>query len=568
MTFRLHAADNAVRLFAYDEAEEHYDWALRSIEKLPAESRPAAALALHRRRGTVRLEQARFDDATADFEAMLEVARGIGDSAGELAALAGLCDALFYARRVEEMAARAQELLEAATRTGGVGDRAEAHARIGQAFVGQGRFEEAVPRLDGAIETSRRVGAPVALKIALSYRGLVHYWQTEYQATETACVEALSLSTRLGDGFYALAARMFLGLTRVHLGRISEGLDDFADAISVARRNDDRYWLPRLVSHLGWVHRELGALDRAREHDTDAVRLARERPAWGPESEVLLNLCVDRVREGQAERASALLAELEARAAASTWMRWLSELRLAAASAEHWAVRGDHERTVEHAVRLTEMAARLGARDYRCAGERIRAAVALALGRASSQRPGTWARPSPSCAAGPPRSRTGSRRGSSRCCAAERATTTARGPPSRRPPAPSRRSPPGRATRPCAEASSPNPRSGRCWTPSPGRDPRSTGEASRARLEPLLRRVGEEVGDPPGAVLLLHRQSRSRRQEVGVARRKVSRARPEPEEGQELLGEDVVLADEEPGLARRLLLVVAGRAAARGSGSR
>ena len=185
----------------------------------------------------------------------------------------------------------------------------------------------------------------MALKIALSYRGLVHYWQTEYQAAEITSVEALSLSTQLGDGFYALAARMFMGLTRVHLGRISEALDDFADAISVARRNDDRYWLPRLMSHLGWAHRELGALDRAREHDTEAVRLARERPVWGPESEVLLNLCVDDVREGRAERASALLVELQTRAAQSSWMRWLSERRLASALAEHWAARGDHERT-------------------------------------------------------------------------------------------------------------------------------------------------------------------------------------------------------------------------------
>ena len=259
----------------------------------------------------VRLAQARFDDATADFESALGAARGTGAAAAERAALAGLCDALFYAQRVEEMAARARELLEVATRAGAAGDTAEARARIGQAFVGQGQFEEAVPLLDDAIEAARRVGAPVALKIALSYRGLVHYWQTEYQAAEITSVEALSLA-RLGDGFYALAARMFLGLARVHLGRISEALDDFADAISVARRNDDRYWLPRLVSHLGWAHRELGALDRAREHDTEAVRLARERPAWGPESEVLLNLCVDDVREGRAEQASAMLLELQA----------------------------------------------------------------------------------------------------------------------------------------------------------------------------------------------------------------------------------------------------------------
>jgi eukaryotic-like serine/threonine-protein kinase len=380
VAFRGHAGDNAARLFAYAEAEEQYDWALRSFEKLPAESRPPAALSLHRRRGTVRLAQARFDDATTDFESMLAVARGTGAPGAERVALAGLCDALFYAQRVEEMAARARELLEAATRAGAAGDTAEARARIGQAYVGQGRFEEAVPLLDDAIGAARRVGAPVALKIALSYRGLVHYWQTEYQTAEATSVEALSLSTQLGDGFYALAARMFLGLTRVHLGRISEALDDFADAIAVARSNDDRYWLPRLLSHLGWVHRELGALDRAREHDTEAVRLAGERPTWGPESEVLLNLCVDDVREGRAERASALLGELHARAAQSSWMRWLSELRLASASAEHWAVRGDHERTLEHSARLAGMAERLGARDYRCTAARLRTEVALTRG--------------------------------------------------------------------------------------------------------------------------------------------------------------------------------------------
>jgi len=136
---------------------------------------------------------------------------------------------------------------------------------------------------------------------------------------------------------------MFVGLSRANLGRISEALDDFADAIALARRNDDWYWLSRLTSHLGWVHRELGALGRAREHDAEAVRLAREQ-VWGPKPEVLLNLCVDYVREGRAEEASALLADLQARAAESSWLRWMSDLRLAAASAEHWAARGDQER--------------------------------------------------------------------------------------------------------------------------------------------------------------------------------------------------------------------------------
>ena len=246
------------------------------FERLPAEGRPAAAISLHRRRGAARLAQSRFGDATADFEAMLGSAReGPGLAAAERAALAGLCDTLFFAQRIEEMSARAHELLEAATRAGAEGDVVEAQARIGQVLVGEGRLAEAGPMLDEVIASARRGGPSRALKIALSYRGLVHYWQSEFQATEATCLEALSLATELGDGFYALAARMFLGLARANLGRISEALDDFADAIAVARRNDDRYWLPRLVSHLG-----LGAPRAGRPRSCPRVRL-RGGPA-GP----------------------------------------------------------------------------------------------------------------------------------------------------------------------------------------------------------------------------------------------------------------------------------------------
>jgi len=381
LTFRAHAGDNAARLFAYAEAEEHYDWAFRSFERLPAASRPAAAISLHRRRGTVRLAQARFDDATADFEALLAVARATSASVAERTALAGLCDTLFFARRVEEMTARARELLEVASRAGVDAGVDEARARIGQALVCEGRLAEAVPLLDDAIASARRRGLRVALQVGLSYRGLAHYWQTEYQPAEVASLEAASIAAQLGDGFYALASRMFAGLARANLGRISEALDDFADTIALARRNDDRYWLPRLVSHLGWLHRELGALERAREYDTEALQLAREKPvSWAPESEALLNLCVDDVRVGHAERASTLLAELHAKATENAWFRWMNELRLEAVSGEHWAARGDHERANAHAVRLAELARELQARNFSCFAERIQGESALALG--------------------------------------------------------------------------------------------------------------------------------------------------------------------------------------------
>jgi tetratricopeptide (TPR) repeat protein len=378
--FRRHAGDNAARLFAYAEAEEHYDWAFQSLEGLPAEARTAAAISLHQRRGMVRLAQVRFDAAASDFEEVVRVAREAGAGDAERAALAALCDTLFVAHRVEEMAVRAQELLDAAGRAGGEGAFAQAQAHMGLVLVSQGRFGEAVPMLEGAIASARRHGPTAALQIALAYRGVVHYWQTEYAAAEALSVEAEALARERGDGFYVLGAGMFRGLARANLGRMSEALDDFADSIGLGRRNHDRFWLPRLASHLGWVHRELGALERARELDAEAVRIAGEPTAWGPEGEVLLNLCLDDVRDGHPERASALLAELEARADESSWLPWMSQLRVAAAVAEHWAVRGDHSRALGNADRLSALARRLGARDYACAAERFRAGVALERG--------------------------------------------------------------------------------------------------------------------------------------------------------------------------------------------
>ncbi len=381
VTFRGYAGDNAARLFAYGEAEAHYDWAFRLTEKMAPERRSWAVIRLSGQRGAVRLAQARFDDATADFESMLLAARRSEAAVAEQTALAGLCDAHFFARRAEDMAVRARELLEVATRTGGEGAVDDARARIGQVLVCEGRLAEAMPMLDGVITSARRRGPGVALQIGLCYRGLARYWQARFDASEGDWSEALALTTDLGDGFYALAARMFLGLSRANLGRVSEALDDFTDAIAVARRNDDRYWLPRLVANLGWVHRELGALERAREYDTEGLRLARERPVpWAPESDALFNLCTDDVRVGHLEQASERLAELQTKATAGSWFRWMNDLRLEAVVVEHAEGCGDYHRTVEHATRLAALARDLGARNYCTTAERLRAAAELAQG--------------------------------------------------------------------------------------------------------------------------------------------------------------------------------------------
>jgi tetratricopeptide (TPR) repeat protein len=382
VTYRIHAGDNEAQRYAYDEAAEHYDWASRLIEKLTPEGRARRKLELHGKRGALRHAQARFDEAIGEFEAMLEIARQVDAAESGHAALGGLCQALFFARRVDEMALRAQQMRDSAIRRGRASDEAEARSWMGQVLICEGRFAEAITVLDGVIEAARQSGPPVALRSGLSFRGFVHYWQTEYGPAETLIGEAAARAADDGDAFSVLMARMFVGLSRVKLGRVTGGLQEFLEGISLARRNSDRFWLPHLVSYMGWVHREVLAHEKAREFDNEALRLLREASLpRALETEVLMYLAMDEVQLGNADRASALLADLEAKVAESDWLRWMDELRLGVISAQHWMACGEMDRALEHAGRLSGLARRLGARDYLCGAERMRGEVALARGR-------------------------------------------------------------------------------------------------------------------------------------------------------------------------------------------
>lgn len=379
--FRTRAGDHAARRFAGAEAEEQYTCALRLLEKLPRAERGAQEIGLLRRRAVARHAQARFDDAARDYETMLERARAARLPAAECDALSGLCNSHFFAQRLPEMAARAREALQAAERYGSPHHLSEAKGRVAQVQVMEGRLDEAVAALDVVVASARESGSPAALQIGLGYRGFARYWQAAYSATEADFAVGVVLSEELGDGFETLAARMFLGMARANLGRMSEALADFEQGLALAERNGDCFWRPRIVSNQGWVHRELQAPERAREFDARALEIAHENPSpWTPEADALINLCVDDVRSGRPDRAAELLARLAAGVRRGAWLRWLNELRLEAAAAEHWAARGDFDTAAVRAARLLEIARPLRARNYCCAAERVLGRAALASG--------------------------------------------------------------------------------------------------------------------------------------------------------------------------------------------
>jgi tetratricopeptide (TPR) repeat protein len=308
----------------------------------------------------------------------------VGDTALEYTALSGLCNALFFTLRLEEMAVRAHEALGVAARSGSRQLQAEALVHVAQVVEAEGRLSDSLSLFDEVIEESRRIGHEPSLLSALAYSGLARYWQSEYALAEEAFVEAAALAERLREGYVGSACRMHVGLARGNQGNFGAARAVFDEAIDMARRNGDRVWLPRLVTHLGWIHRELHDFDRAREYDEEGLRLAREQEGeLAPATEALLSLCVDYARAGRADEALGVIQQLERirNTSRGAWFGWVHELRMQSVVAEHWLLRSDLPRAREHALLLRHAAERTGARSYVAAAHRILARAALEEGR-------------------------------------------------------------------------------------------------------------------------------------------------------------------------------------------
>jgi tetratricopeptide (TPR) repeat protein/tRNA A-37 threonylcarbamoyl transferase component Bud32 len=378
--YLIHAGDNATQRYANAEAEGRYSRALRWVEKLPAEEQAGRYVSLHQKRGTVNHALSRFDRAVDDFTQMLDQAHALGSPALVGAALNALASALFFAHRLDEMAARAAEALGVAEASGNEALRIEALTLIAQRHYGLGTLAEARALLDESIRVARALNHKPTLLGGLAWRGSVHFFQSEYERAEEMLSEALSLSSELRNGFMVLFCLFFLGLTRGNLGRMAEALATLNEAIELGRRNGERYQTLKVPNSIGWIHRELGDLDHAIDHDRAGVEIARQHQLLEAEINSVINLGYDYTHQGEREKSPPAFREAEAMLERDEWCRWRFNLRLQAGQAEYWLAQGNPEQAKEYAQRLLENASHYEARKYIAVAHKLLAEVAIACG--------------------------------------------------------------------------------------------------------------------------------------------------------------------------------------------
>ncbi len=379
--FLIHAGDNAITLYANNEAAEHFTRALLLAEKLPDEARPEMIVTLYSKRGAAYMALSRFDESIDDYESLLKHLEAFDDSPEKRsAALNALAMPLFYSHRVEEMETRANEALAAAERAGSETLRLDTMSLMALKHLCYGELALARPILDDVAKSARAIDYKPALLSALTWRGCLYFFQTEYERAIESVQEAIQLASRLRDSFHLLTARFFLGLSKGNLGQMSEAITTLEEAIRMGSRNGDRFWFPRMPNCLGWLHRELQDFEGALKHNREGLRVAREFHVLEAEANSLINLGIDHTYGGKHEETAAAFSETREIFERDAWFRWRYNIRLEAATAWHWRRQGDLEKAGEYAQRLLDTATEHEVHKYIAEAHRLKAKIASDAG--------------------------------------------------------------------------------------------------------------------------------------------------------------------------------------------
>jgi serine/threonine protein kinase/tetratricopeptide (TPR) repeat protein len=378
------AGDNATKFYGNAEAAEHYTRALSLIGKLPDDAQATALVTLYQKRGAVNMALGRFPESVEDYTNALKQPDALGSPEKQSATLNALALTLFFSHRLEEMETRVDEALAAAKRAGSEELRNQTMALMALKHLCYGEVAAAKPIGDDVIKTARAINHKPTLAHGLIWRGCLYFFQTEYERTIECEIEGRQLASELRDGFLLLTSMFFLGLSYGNLGRMSEALAILNEAIQMAGRNGDSFWFPRMPNCIGWIHRELQDFEGALKFDQEGLEVGRHHHVLEAEANSLINLAIDYTHSGKTEATISAFHEVHDIFERDAWFRWRYNIRLEAATAEHWLRQGDLSRASEFAQRLLDTASRYEVHKYIAVAHTLKAQISIAAGDLSS----------------------------------------------------------------------------------------------------------------------------------------------------------------------------------------
>lgn len=266
----LAAAQTAHQAFANNEAVELLGHALASAQRA---GEPAQVIEVLLRRGRAYSELGRYEDARADHQAALELARNENDSVLEARALEQLGWTALFARdapHAVDFAEQATELAESAAAAPGA--LPTAALLLGRVRHWDGEYAGAAAAYEKVLSSEPD---ETTTALALAYRGALLQHQDRFAEARAVLARAAVLCRRTGEFRPMLQTLFFTALARGDTGDFGGALRALDNARRLIDAENVSFYRAGIETTTSWIWQELGHLRRAREHAEHAVELAR-----------------------------------------------------------------------------------------------------------------------------------------------------------------------------------------------------------------------------------------------------------------------------------------------------
>ena len=243
---------------------------------------------------------------------------------------------------------------------------ARARVRLGELADFQGDYETAVSLYQQALDEGMQTANLLVIGRARRGLGIIDRKQGNTDRAVSQMTQALAVFREAGEAREQARALTSLGRTRHARGEYQNALSNHNEALTILESLHDRWRIVQVLNDIGECHQALYDIETAREYHEKSLELADQYEAHLIKPEILRNLGVDLVEQGDYNWGMAYLQEAleSARGFGNREQEALSLYNLARA---HLRI-GNIAEASESAINLQAVAESLNADRFRALG--------------------------------------------------------------------------------------------------------------------------------------------------------------------------------------------------------
>jgi tetratricopeptide (TPR) repeat protein len=370
------AADQSAARFANREALDYLGRALAWVDRLPAEERVDARLALLQQRALVHRALNDWPSVVEDLDGLASLARAEGRLEQEVGGLIFLCftlmlyDSARFLITMEQAVERSKAVADESLKAYAEAQRVYFHLEMG---VWPGDREQTA--LVRAIDAARQSGNWPTLALYLMLYTAFELYRSDYRTALAAAREYSQLGRELGDGFHCAAGDVSKTWALLHLGEWGELRKLLAEGLRAAEQNASPFVQTLLQLLAAWQHLE--SLD----FQGGLALCERAQPRLGdPHAVIFRPILLGRAHLGlgQYDEAARCFAEITSTMEAGVLIYRRFGLMLHQIVGEYWLAQEETARARAEADKLFELAGPPGERAYLALGHRLLTEIAMA----------------------------------------------------------------------------------------------------------------------------------------------------------------------------------------------